>query len=194
MFFSGGIWLIVTPGGGANPIAPRWLCEGVRSIQNCMSFGATPNSCSSTPRVQSAAVCWYSGTPTRRPFRSPGRSIPESLLTRISAWKNFLVVKIGRPTQRSSPFDLAMISDENDISDTSKSAKRSCRQKSSDGCTALGMSVIPSGLTLPSKIGQVLGLEAIAMLIGISTAVLDAQSVPGNYRPGADTKPASAIE
>src|SRR6266568_3788005 len=96
MFFSGGIWWIVTPGGAVKPTAPRWLWEGPRSIQNCMSFGATPNSCSSTPRVQSAAVCWYSGTPTRRPFRSPGRSIPESLLTRISAWKNFLVVKIGK--------------------------------------------------------------------------------------------------
>ncbi len=51
--------------------------------------------------------------------------MPESFLTRISAWKNFLVVKIGRPTQRSSPFDLAIISEENDISETSKSAKRS---------------------------------------------------------------------
>src|SRR5712691_3762490 len=125
MFFSGGIWWIVTSGGAVKPTAPRWLREGPRSIQNCMSFGATPNSCSSTPRVQSAAVCWYSGTPTRRPFRSAGRSMPESLPTRISAWKNFLVVKIGRPIQRSSPFDLAIISEENDISETSKSAKRS---------------------------------------------------------------------
>src|SRR5206468_13063543 len=124
---------------------------------------------------QSAAVCWYSGTPTRRPFRSPGRWIPESLLTRISAWKNFLVVKIGRPAQRSSPFDLAMISEENDISETSKSAKRNCRQKSSDGCTSLGMSVIPSGFTLPSKIGQVLGLEAIAMLMGMFMTLPDGQ-------------------
>ena len=150
------------------PTAPRWLWEGPRSIQNCMSFGATPNSCSSTPRVQSAAVCWYSGTPTRRPFRSAGRSMPESLPTRISAWKNFLVVKTGRPIQRSSPFDLAIISEENDISETSKSAKRSCRQKSSDGCTGLGMRVMPSGFTLPSNRDQVLGLDAIAMLSGMS--------------------------
>ncbi|TMH49920.1 MAG: hypothetical protein E6H50_07570 [Betaproteobacteria bacterium] len=77
-----------------------------------------------------------------------------------------------------------MIKEENDISDTSKSAKRSCRQKSSDGCTALGISVIPSGLTLPSKIGQVLGLEAIAMLIGIFMAILDEGSVPGKLSRG----------
>jgi hypothetical protein len=56
------------------------------------------------------------------------------------------------------------------------------------------MSVIPSGFTLPSKIGQVLGLEAIAMLMGMFMAVLDCESVPGNYRAGADTKPGSAIE
>src|SRR5207249_1350952 len=92
-----------------------------------------------------------------------------------SAWKNFRVVNTGRPTQRSSPRDLAMRSEENDISDTSKSAKRSCRQKSSDGCTSLGMSVIPSGFTLPSKIGQVLGLEAIAMLMGMFMTLPDGQ-------------------
>src|SRR5260221_13682955 len=56
-----------------------------------------------------------------------------------------------------------MISEENDLSDTSKSAKRSCRQKSSDGCTGLGMSVIPSGSTLPSKTGQVPGVGALAI-------------------------------
>ena len=87
-----------------------------------------------------------------------------------------------------------MISEENDISDTSKSAKRSCRQKSSDGCTGLGISVIPSGLTLPSKTGQVLGLEAIAMLMGMFTAVLDAGVYREIIAEEADTKPASAIE
>src|SRR2546422_586111 len=162
MFFSGGIWWIVTSGGAVKPTAPRWLREGPRSIQNCMSFGATPNSCSSTPRVQSAAVCWYSGTPTRRPFRSAGRSMPESLLTRISAWKNFLVVKTGRPTQRSSPFDRAIISEENDISETSKSAKRSCRQKSSDGCTRLGtMVLLPADVPEDAFTAGILGTERI---------------------------------
>jgi hypothetical protein len=44
--------------------------------------------------------------------------------------------------------------------------------------------VIPSGLTLPSKIGQVLGLEAIAMLTGIFMAILDEGSVPGKLLRG----------
>jgi hypothetical protein len=41
------------------------------------------------------------------------------------------------------------------------------------------MSAILSGLTLPSKIGQVLGFEAIAMLMGMFMAVVDEGSVPG---------------
>ena len=91
----------------------------------------------------------------------------------ISVWKNFLVVNIGSPSQRSSPLDLAISSEENDISDTSKSANRNCLQKSSDGWIALGIRVTPSGLTFPSKIGQVLGLEAIPMLMGMFMTVLD---------------------
>ena len=57
MFFSGGIWCTVTPGGGTKPVAPPWLRDGGRSIQNSISLGATPNSCCSTPRAHSAAVC-----------------------------------------------------------------------------------------------------------------------------------------
>ena len=34
-----------------------------------------------TPRTQSAAVTWYSGTPTRRPFRSSGIAMPRSVRT-----------------------------------------------------------------------------------------------------------------
>ena len=57
MLLSSGIWLTVTPGGGLKPVAPPWLLAGLRSIQNSMSLGFTPNSFSSTPRTHSAAVC-----------------------------------------------------------------------------------------------------------------------------------------
>ena len=50
-------------------------------------------------------------------------------------WKNIRVVNTGMPTKRSSPFDFAIISDDIDISATSNSAKRNCRQNSSDGCS-----------------------------------------------------------
>ena len=85
-FFSGGIVWIVTPGGAVKPTAPAWLCEAPRSIQNSMWRGSTPNSSCSTPRAHSAAVCWYSGTPTRLPFRSAGAAMAAPRRTRIAAW------------------------------------------------------------------------------------------------------------
>ena len=49
--------ITVTPAGGLKPVAPPWLLSGTRSMKNSMSRGFTPNSCSSTPRPQIAAVC-----------------------------------------------------------------------------------------------------------------------------------------
>ena len=86
MLFSKGIWLMVTPGGGLNPMAPPWLRAGRRSMKKIMSLGATPNSFSSTPRVHSAEVCMYSGTPMRLPFRSAGLSMLASLRTEMPVW------------------------------------------------------------------------------------------------------------
>src|SRR5436190_110835 len=75
-----------TPGGGWKPVAPPWLRSSVRSMYQIRSSGATPNSCCITPRVHSAAVCWYSGTPTRLPLRSAGCSTPASVRTRKPVW------------------------------------------------------------------------------------------------------------
>ena len=79
-------------------------------------------------------------------------------------WKNFRVVNTGMPTKRSSPFERAIISDDIDISETSNSANRNCRQNSSDGCSTVGMRSIPSTSTAPSMTGQVRGLEVMPML------------------------------
>ena len=76
----------MTPDGGLKPIAPAWLRVGSRSMKKVMSLGAMPNSLSSTPRVQSAEVCMYSGTPTRLPLRSAGLSIFASLRTKMPVW------------------------------------------------------------------------------------------------------------
>src|SRR4029453_1176203 len=65
---------------------------------------------------------------------------------------------------RSSPLDLAIISDDTDISATSNSAKRSCRQNSSEGCRTVGTRSIASGVICPSMIGQVRGLDVRPML------------------------------
>ena len=79
MLWSPGMRLKRTPAGGWKPVAPPWLRSSVRSIHHSMSSGSTPNSCLSTPRDHSAAVCWYSGTPTRLPLRSAGFSMPLSV-------------------------------------------------------------------------------------------------------------------
>jgi len=135
------------PGRGEKPIAPRWLCEGVRSIQKLHVLRCNAELVLEHAPRQSAAVCWYSGTPTRRPFgHRADRPDPFSQDLGVEKLSRR---EIGRPTQRSSPFDLAIDQRENDISDTSKSAKRKLSPEEFRGCTQLGMSVIASGFTLP---------------------------------------------
>ena len=52
-------------------------------MKNSIARIGTPNSLSSTPRPQIAAVCWNSGTPTRLPARSAGVAMPASARTRM---------------------------------------------------------------------------------------------------------------
>jgi hypothetical protein len=84
--------------------------------------------------------------------------------TSVVVWKNSRVVNTGMPTKRSSPFDLAIISEDIDISATSNSANRNCRQNNSDGCKTVGTKSMPSGLICPSMIGQVRGFEVTPIL------------------------------
>jgi hypothetical protein len=91
-------------------------------------------------------------------------SILASLRTRIRVWKNIRVVNTGMPTKRSSPFDFAIISDDIDISATSNSVKRNCRQNNSEGCSTDGVRSTPSTFTAPSITGHVRGLEVMPIL------------------------------
>ena len=100
----------------------------------------------------------------RLPRRSAGAVIPESVRTMMLVWKNLRMVKTGIATQRVSPRDTEMMSDDIDISDTSNSAKRNCRQNISEGCTIVGTSLIPCGTTRPSISGRVRSLSESAML------------------------------
>ena len=86
--------------------------------------------------------------------------------TNMLVWKNRRVVKIGKPTKRVSPCAVTIKNDEQDISDTANSAKCSCRQNSSEGCSTVGIRSMPSTFTVPSRIGQVRGLEVMPMLSG----------------------------
>src|SRR5262245_6749026 len=100
----------------------------------------------------------------RLPRSSAGAAIPESVRTMMLVWKNLRMVKTGIATKRVSPREAAMISDDIDISDTSNSAKRSCRQNISEGCTMVGTSLIPCGAMRPSSSGRVRSLSESAML------------------------------
>src|SRR5215468_3296300 len=90
--------------------------------------------------------------------------------TTIPVWKNFRVVKTGIGTQSRRPCEAAMVSDDNDISDTSNSANFSCRQNISDGCMPLTDHSTPSGVTAPDRIGAVSALrdrQALSSRAGI---------------------------
>ena len=113
----------------------------------------------------------------RLPRRSAGAAMPESVRTMMLVWKNLRMVKTGIATQRVSPRDTAMISDDIDISETSNSAKRSCRQNISDGCTMVGTSLIPCGATRPSSSGRVRSLSESAILSSRWGAVMGDKSV-----------------
>src|SRR5688572_246314 len=68
------------------------------------------------------------------------------------------------PTQSSCPCAVAISSDDIDISETSKSLNLSCRQNISDGWMMVGTRSMPSGFTVPSRIGHERGLDAVARL------------------------------
>src|SRR5919204_1816560 len=158
--------------GGLKPVAPPWLFSGLRSMNHSMSRACTSNSCCRTPRDQIAQVCWYSGTPMRLPRRSAGAAMVESLRTMMLVWKNLRMVNTGIATQRVSPREAAMMSEDIDISDTSNSAKRSCRQNISDGCTTVMTGLIPCGTTRPSISGRVRSLSESAMLSSSGDVVI----------------------
>ena len=57
-----------------------------------------------------------------------------------------------------------MVSDDIDISDTSNSANFNCRQNISDGCNAVGCSLMASGAIRPSRTARVFSFSDSAML------------------------------
>src|SRR4051812_50122318 len=57
-----------------------------------------------------------------------------------------------------------MVSDDIDISETSNSANFNCRQNISDGCNAVGCSLIAAGAIRPSRTARVFSFSDSAML------------------------------
>ena len=133
-----------------------------------MSFGSTPNSCCSTPRDPQRRGLLIFRHADALALEVGGLVDLASLRTSMRVWKNLRVVKTGMPTKRSSPFDFAIISDEIDISDTSNSAKRNCRQNSSEGCSTRRQEIDALGLhpAVDDRPGARIGRDAEAELEG----------------------------
>src|SRR5438093_8183790 len=90
--------------------------------------------------------------------------MPRSVRIQALVWKNDREVKTGSATQFESPWEMSISSDESDISETSNSAKCSCRQNISEGWSTVGIRSMPSGRIEPSMIGRVRSLFERAML------------------------------
>src|SRR5262252_9310924 len=71
--------------------------------------------------------------------------MPASARTWMRVWKNSRVVNTGSATHGVGPRAVEIKSDDIDISDTSNSAKRSCRQNISDGWRTVGESAMLRG-------------------------------------------------
>src|SRR5712691_10516512 len=92
--------------------------------------------------------------------------MPASARTRMRVWKNSRVVNTGNATHGVGPREVEINSDDIDISDTSNSANRNCRQNISDGWMTVAVRSMPSAATAPSISGRVFGLLESAMLRG----------------------------
>lgn len=90
--------------------------------------------------------------------------MPRSARTQVQVWKKRRIVYTGSATQRVSPRDTAMKSEERDISETSNSANFNWRQNISDAVITDAVRRIASGAMRPSMIGRVRALSVRAML------------------------------
>src|SRR6516162_9530411 len=110
--------------------------------------------------------------------------MPASARTRMRVWKNSRVVNTGSATHGVGPRAVEIRSDDIDISDTSNSAKRSCRQNISDGWTTVGVRSMASAATAPSISGRVFGLLESAMLRGRRVRLIYSVSGDVEHRLG----------
>jgi len=93
----------------------------------------TPYSCCRRPRIHTAAVWLYSGTPTRLPSRSLGSRIPAAVFTKIKPWRKAREGNTGSATNGKSPSALLISACEQDISEASNDWFATMRAKISGG-------------------------------------------------------------
>ena len=91
-----------TPGGSSSLIFSGRPGVSMPPRTQTMSSGRTPWSSCRMARAQTCAVSWYSGRPTRRPFRSSGRAM-RSLRTWIEVCRKARDRNTGTAMYGQSP-------------------------------------------------------------------------------------------
>src|SRR3954467_2475706 len=94
-----------------------------------MSLALTPYSSASRPRIQTGAVIWYSGTPTRLPLRSSGLRMPLFDETKMHEGRKKRDGNSGMAMNGGSAELSEAVYDESDISEASNSRLRIMRKK-----------------------------------------------------------------
>ena len=81
------------------------------------------------PRIHTGAVIWYSGTPTRLPFRSSARRMPLFAEMKMHEWRKKREGKTGMAMNGGFSALSEAVYDESDISEASNSRLRIMRKK-----------------------------------------------------------------
>src|SRR5260221_7703227 len=102
------------------------------------------------PRIQTGAVIWYSGTPTRLPFRSSGLRMPLFDEMKMHEWRKKRDGNAGMAMNGGFSVCSEALYEESDISEASNSRLRIMRKKVSSTGSGREVRSKPSGRTVPS--------------------------------------------
>src|SRR6267378_872085 len=107
------------------------------------------------PRIHTGAVIWYSGTPTRLPFKSSGRRMPLFAETKMHEWRKKRDGNTGIAMNGGAGALSDALYEESDISEASNSRSRIMRKNVSSTGSVRYVSSMPSARTVPSASARV---------------------------------------
>src|SRR5260221_12307696 len=107
------------------------------------------------PRIQTGAVIWYSGTPTRLPFRSSGLRMPLFDEMKMHEWRKKRDGNAGMAMNGGFSVCSEGLYEESDISGASNSRLRIMREKGSSTRSEREVRSMASGRTGPVARGRV---------------------------------------
>src|SRR5690242_5241235 len=107
------------------------------------------------PRIQTGAVIWYSGTPTRLPIKSSGRRMALFDDTKMHECRKKRDGKTGMAMNGGLGEWSDAVYEESDISEASNSRPRIMRKNVSSTGSVRYVSSMPSARTVPSASARV---------------------------------------